>query len=163
MNGKRSLLYQGKLIRVEALSTPEGVREVVVHPGAVAILVVDEANRVLLVRQARAGAMDKLWEIPAGTLNPGEEPLAAAKRELFEETGLQAEKWHYLGAFFPTPGYSSEKIHLFRAESLLGTAKASHEIEEVRFFSVQEILDMAKQGRGDGKTLAALALLLGRV
>lgn len=153
------LLYQGRFIRVEARSIAEDVHEVVVHPGAVAILVVDELGRVLLVRQVRAGAQGDLWEIPAGTLEAGETPLEAAKRELSEETSLIAENWQFLGAFFPTPGYSSEKIYLFQAGPISGTLEARSEIKEVRFFPVQEILDMARQGQGDGKTLAALALL----
>ncbi len=154
------VLYQGKFLRVEAWPTPQGEREILVHPGAVAMLVTDEKGRVLLVRQSRAAAQEELWEIPAGTMEPGEAPLDTARRELFEETGLVGEEWRYLGAFWPTPGYASEKIHLFWVPRVSGTLRAQSEIAEVRFFPVEEILTLARQGRGDGKTLAALALLL---
>ncbi|MGQ9700686.1 MAG: NUDIX hydrolase [Candidatus Bipolaricaulaceae bacterium] len=154
-------LYQGKFLRVEAWSTPSGEREVVVHPGAVALLVTDEQGRVLLVRQSRAAAQGEVWEIPAGTMEPGETPQETAKRELWEETGLVGEEWHYLGAFWPTPGYSSEKIHLFWVLKVSGALHAEQEIEEAKFFTVEEVLALAQQGQGDGKTLAALAFLLG--
>lgn len=153
-------LYQGKFLRVEAWATPSGEREVVVHPGAVALLVTDERGRVLLVRQSRAAARGEVWEIPAGTREPGETPQETAQRELWEETGLVGEEWHYLGAFWPTPGYSSEKIHLFWVHKVSGTLHANQEIEEAKFFTVEEVLALAQQGQGDGKTLAALAFLL---
>jgi ADP-ribose pyrophosphatase len=134
------------------------MREIVEHPGAVAILITDEQGRVLLVRQYREGAQAELWEIPAGTVEAGEKPYATAQRELREETNLDG-KLRYLGVIHPTPGYSTERIFLFQLEGLNGVPAAAHEIEAVQFFTVEEILELARQGKGDGKTLAALAFL----
>lgn len=158
---KEQIAYAGRLVRVVLRQTPRGLRELVQHPGAVAILVTDEKGRVLLVRQHREGANGELWEIPAGTLEPGEKPYACAQRELREETGLSG-KLRFLGVIYPTPGYSTERIFLFRLVETVSFAQAAHEIEEARFFSLQEILELARSGRGDGKTLAALAFLLAR-
>lgn len=155
----KSIAYQGHLLRVVLKSTSHGTRELVEHPGAVAILVTDEEGRILLVRQHRAGADQDLWEIPAGTLEPGEKPYACATRELQEETGLSG-RLRFLGAFYPTPGYSTERIFLFRLTGMADQPKAQHEITEARFFSVEEILALARRGNGDGKTLATLAFLL---
>ncbi|MFO8034713.1 MAG: NUDIX hydrolase [Candidatus Bipolaricaulota bacterium] len=152
-------LYRGRLISVELVETPAGKREVVHHPGAVAIVVRDEEGRVLLVRQFRAAAGRDMWEIPAGTVEPGESPLATAKRELLEETGMSASTWSYLGTVFPTPGYSDERIHLYLAEGSSGEARGSAEVAEALFFSRAKIMDLVQDGLGDGKTLAALALV----
>lgn len=158
--GWDKLAFRGRVLRVVVRQTPRGVRELVEHPGAVAILVIDEDGKILLVRQHREGVSGDLWEIPAGTLEPGEKPYSCAQRELREETGLEG-KLRFLGAIYPTPGYSTERIFLFYAESS-SLAKACSEIEEVRFFTSEEILDLARKGKGDGKTLAALAFSLSR-
>lgn len=155
---RTEVLFSGRLLRVLRRVTPQGLREVVDHPGAVAILATDEKGRVLLVRQRREGANGELWEIPAGTLEPEEKPYACAQRELQEEAGLSG-KLRFLGVIYPTPGYSTERIFLFRLVHPVTTAMAQSEIEEVRFFSVPEILELARKGKGDGKTLAALAFL----
>ncbi|MCS7216629.1 MAG: NUDIX hydrolase [Candidatus Bipolaricaulota bacterium] len=152
------VLFSGRLLRVLRRWGPHGPREVVEHPGAVAIVVTDEEGRVLLVRQRREGPGRDLWEIPAGTLEPGEKPYACARRELQEEVGLSG-KLRFLGVVFPTPGYSTERIFLFRLVEGGGAPRAQHEIAEARFFSAEEILNMARRGEGDGKTLAALAFL----
>lgn len=153
-----SLVFQGRLLRVILRHTSHGFREVVQHPGAVAILVTNGSGKILLVRQFREGAGRALWEIPAGTLEPGEKPYSCAIRELREETGLSLRP-RFLGVIYPTPGYSTERIFLFVAKTS-DKAVASSEIEEVRFFTKDEILELARQGEGDGKTLAALAFLL---
>lgn len=158
----KKTLYRGKFLSIESWPTSQGEWEILVHPGAVAVLITDDAGRVLLVKQSRAAAQGKVWEIPAGTMERGEAPQETAKRELWEETGLVGEEWHYLGAFWPTPGYSSEKIHLFWVPKVSGTLRARHEIEEAKFFTVEEVLALAQQGQGDGKTLAALAFLLAK-
>ncbi len=152
-------MYKGRLISVELVETPAGKREVVRHPGAVAVLVLAEDNQVLLVRQFRAPAGRDLWEIPAGTMEPGEKPLATAKRELLEETGISASDWSYLGSLYPTPGYSDERIHFYLAQGVSGTAHGQSEVSEARFFSRTQIMDLVQDGLGDGKTLAALALM----
>lgn len=159
MANPEKMLFRGKVVAVAEKDTAEGLREVVLHPGAVAIIVEDEAGRVLLVRQNRAGADGPLWEIPAGTLEPQERPLTTARQELWEETGIFARSLRFLAAFYPTPGYSSERIYLFRAGDIQGQPKPNSEILEVRFFTKGEITALAKKGLGDGKTLAALAFL----
>ncbi len=153
-------VFRGRLLSLKVLSTPRGRREIVEHPGAAAVLVVDAAGRVLLVRQLREAAGQELWEIPAGKLEPGEYPELTAQRELREETGLEAERLTYLGVIYPTPGYSEERIYLFSAEGVRGEARAASEVAEARFFPIAEALRLAFEGRGDGKTLAALALYL---
>jgi ADP-ribose pyrophosphatase len=156
--GSDKVAFHGRLLRVVLRETPRGAREVVEHPGAVAILVFDSLGRILLVRQFREGAGRALWEIPAGTLESGEKPYSCAVRELREETGLSLRP-RFLGVIYPTPGYSTERIFLFAAKTE-DKAVASSEIEEVRFFTKDEILELARRGEGDGKTLAALAFLL---
>ncbi len=147
--------FQGRLIAVEV----RGPYEVVVHPGAVAVVAQNEQGKLLLVRQEREGAGKALWEIPAGVREPGEKPLAAAQRELAEETGLRARTWRFLAVLYPTPGYSTERIYLFLAQGLEGAPLARSEIAEVGFFSPAEILRWAHRGLGDAKTLAALSFL----
>lgn len=154
--GSDEVAFCGRLLRVVLRKTARGVREVVEHPGAVAILVFDPLGRILLVRQFREGAGRTLWEIPAGTLEPGEKPYSCAIRELREEAGLSV-KPRFLGVIYPTPGYSTERIFLFWARAE-GRAIASGEIAEARFFTKEQILELARRGEGDAKTLAALAL-----
>jgi len=94
------------------------MREVVRHPGGVTVAALDEDGCICLVRQYRYPFGQHLWELPAGKLEPGEEPLTAAMRELSEETGLEAETWTELGVLYATPGYCTEKLYLFLAEGL---------------------------------------------
>src|SRR6202035_3307004 len=89
------------------------------HPGAAAVVAVDDADRVCLVRQYRHGVTDFLWEIPAGKLDPGEAPQVCAVRELAEETGVAAKRWTPLGQFLPAPGIFTEVIHLYLARDLV--------------------------------------------
>lgn len=94
------------------------MREVVRHPGGVSVVALDADGCIYLVRQYRYPFRAHLWELPAGKLEPGEEPLPAAMRELSEETGLEAETWTELGVLYATPGYCTEKLYLFLAEGL---------------------------------------------
>ena len=94
------------------------MREVVRHPGGVSVVALDDDGCIRLVRQYRYPFQEHLWELPAGKLEPGEEPLPAAKRELSEETGLEAETWTELGVLYATPGYCTEKLYLYLAEDL---------------------------------------------
>ena len=117
-------IYPGKIIRVEKwqVALPSGstaMREIVKHNGASAIVPVDDAGNVTMVRQHRI-AIDKCtWEIPAGKLDsPGEDPFDAAKRELEEETGLQAEHWQKLTSMYTTPGFCNERISIYLATGL---------------------------------------------
>ena len=119
----RTLVHTGRKIRVYLDVEPgsDGVplrRDVVIHPGAAVILPLVDASHVCLLRNPRFIVNETLWEIPAGTLEPGEAPEVAAVRELAEETGYQAKQWRKLGAFYPSPGVLSETMHLFVAETL---------------------------------------------
>lgn len=143
---------------MELRETSAGQREVVLHPGAVAVLLRDSLSRVLLVRQHREGLGFPLWEIPAGVLEGGERPLAAAQRELSEETSLTARRWRYLGMVYSTSGYSAERTYLLLAEEPSGEPAARSEVDGVGFFSTEDIHLWARIGRRDAKTLAALAL-----
>ena len=117
-------VFHGKLINVEhwMVSLPNGkeaLREVVKHNGAVAVVPVDEAGNVTLVRQHRVVAGRFTWEIPAGKLDtPDEDHFSAAQRELEEETGLRAESWHKLTQIDTTPGFCTERIALYLARDL---------------------------------------------
>ncbi len=104
--------FEGKLFDVEVVSGSEIVR----HPGSVAIVAVDDEGRVVLVRQLRVAAGKELVELPAGTLEPGEDPDATARRELAEETGLRGGSWERLGRFWTSPGFVDEEMRLYLAE-----------------------------------------------
>lgn len=124
----RDVPFSGRLLRVERdrAREPRGQdgygpvvhREVVRHPGAVAIVAITPERQLVLVRQYRYAAGRFLLEIPAGTLEPGETPEATARRELREETGYTADRLRPLGSFFSAPGFCDEVIHLFRADGL---------------------------------------------
>lgn len=116
-------VYEGRIInlRVDSVQFPDGStgkREVVEYAGAVAIVAVNEQGEVLLVRQYRHAAGKTLLEIPAGKLEKGEDYKASAYRELLEETGFKAAKLTRLISFFSTPGFTTEKLHLFLASGL---------------------------------------------
>ena len=139
-------------------------REVVLHPGAVALAAVDGDGNFIFVRQYRYPVGVELWEVPAGKLEPGEEPFRAAHRELAEETGLAATMMQPLTVFFTTPGFCDEKMHLFLATGL-GPARPSDirpdddEFIEVERVPLDEAVLMAVDGRiKDAKTIAAIFL-----
>jgi ADP-ribose pyrophosphatase len=116
-------VFNGKLFAVEVcqIRLPDGTlarRDIIRHHGAVAIVPVDDAGNVVLVRQYRAGADRMMLEIPAGLLNPGEDPAACAERELQEEIGCKPGRLQALGGFYVAAGYTSEYIHLFAASQL---------------------------------------------
>jgi ADP-ribose pyrophosphatase len=119
----RQFVHKGRKIQValDTYTAPDGqtiTRDVVIHPGAVAILPLLDADHVVLLRNERFIIGETLWEVPAGTLEPGEPPDEAAPRELAEETGYTAARWRKLAAFFPSPGVISERTHLYLAEGL---------------------------------------------
>jgi 8-oxo-dGTP pyrophosphatase MutT (NUDIX family) len=129
------------------------------HPGAAAVVAVDGAGRVCLVRQYRHGIEDFLWEIPAGKLDPGEAPQACAVRELAEETGVQARRWTSLGRFLPAPGIFTEVIHLYLARDLTVGAPSPDADEEleIQWLPIEEAAGMVLRGEwSDGKTALAL-------
>ena len=154
-------VYDGKLFDVTVERWGEHEREIVEHPGAVAIVAVDGDGTIALVRQRREAARKYLVELPAGMLEEGETPLEGARRELEEETGLTGGTWRELAAFYTTPGFCREHMHLFSAEGVeSGDARpeADEELELVRW-RVDEVA--ARLGEiEDAKTLAGLLLYL---
>jgi len=159
------LVYEGKVVslRVDEITLPWGslaVREVVDHPGAVVIVALDDEDHVYLVRQYRHPIGRYLLELPAGGLEPDEAPLAAAKRELREEVGLEARDWRPLGSFFSSPGFANEVLHAFLARGLSsaqGQPDDDEDISVVRY-PLTKLLEHPEEC-ADAKTLAALLLL----
>jgi ADP-ribose pyrophosphatase len=154
-------VYDGKLFDVTVERWGDHEREIVEHPGAVAIVAVDREGAVTLVRQLREAARAELLELPAGTLEAGEEPLATARRELAEETGLTGGRWHELATFFTTPGFCRERMHLYLAEDLdPGEAhqEADEAIELVRVPRAE--LESRLDEIEDAKSLVGLLLYL---
>jgi ADP-ribose pyrophosphatase len=163
-------VFQGPLFRVvsDHIEEPGGVRtrrDVVRHPGSIVVLAVDELNgqtRVLLERQYRHAAGARLWELPAGRVDPGEANLAAAKRELLEETGFTAGKWRKALFFYVSPGFLDESMEVFLATKLKKGVAQPEEDERisVRFFPLQQAVGMAMRGKiKDAKTIASLLWL----
>jgi 8-oxo-dGDP phosphatase len=109
-------------VRVDKVQMPDehfAERTVVSHPGAVAVLALDDADRVLMIRQYRHPVGRQLWEIPAGLRDTdGESPLATAERELLEEASCRARRWDTLVDYFPSPGYTTERLRIFLARDL---------------------------------------------
>ncbi len=155
------LVYEGSLLGLTVERWGEHEREIVEHPGAVAVVAVDDDGYVTLVRQVREPARKRLLELPAGTAEPGEEPLVTARRELQEECGLRGGDWRRLAAFWTTPGFCRERMHLFVAERVVqgeAAPAADEELELVRW-PVAEIGDRLGEIE-DAKTLAGLLLYL---
>jgi 8-oxo-dGTP pyrophosphatase MutT (NUDIX family) len=154
-------VFEGGVVSVDVEQWGDHEREVVRHPGAVAIVAVDAAGYVTLVRQLREAARKRLLELPAGTREADEEPLATAKRELQEEAGLAGGEWRLAATFFSTPGFCDELVCIYFAESVVQTERnpqADEEIELVRV-PVAEIASLLTELE-DAKTLAGLLLYL---
>lgn len=140
-------------------------RDIVLHRGAVAVVAVSAQKEIILVRQYRYAVGEALWELPAGKLEEGEDPLLAAKRELSEETGFQAALWQYLTAIYTAPGFASEKLYLYLAEDL--AANKAHpdedELIEYRRFPLSEAYEMIVRGEiKDAKTVSGILMYLKR-
>ena len=138
-------------------------REIVKHPGAAAILPILPDGRILLVKQYRRAVNEVLVEIPAGTLEPGEEPKACAFRELEEETGYRAGRLERITSLALAPGYSSEIIHIYLAENLVESHAHPEEDESITLLKVglDEAVEMIRRGEiRDAKTVAAVLLYL---
>ncbi len=161
-------MYQGRQFAVSkvTLRNDQGreiTRDVIEHPGAACIVPMLDNDTVLLVEQWRMGAKRPLLEIPAGTLDPGEDPLACAARELEEETGYKAGKLEHLFTFFPSPGILDEKMHIFLATNLTKTEAHPDEDEEisVKAFSFRDLrIQLKANNIKDGKTIASLGYLM---
>ena len=157
----RSLtVYDGKQIDVVVEEWAGREREIVRHPGACAIVAVDDDGHVYLVRQTREPARRELLELPAGTLEEGEEPLETARRELEEEVGLVGGRWRELATFYSTPGFCDERVHEFLAEGVrAGGARnldQGEDVEVVRW-SADDLASRVGELE-DAKTLAGLLL-----
>lgn len=161
----RRTVYEGRLLTIheDDVTLVDGTlahREVVAHPGAVAIVAIDEAGRVVLVRQWRHALGRALWELPAGTRDPGEDPQLTAERELAEETGLRSSSLRRLATAPLTPGYSTEVMHFFIATGLSDgpTDRDVDERMDVMHHSREAVVALIRAGEVDVKTIAGLAL-----
>ncbi|MFA6232751.1 MAG: NUDIX hydrolase [Bacteroidota bacterium] len=164
---RREIIYEGRVFtiirdEVRHLSGYSTVREVVEHDGGAVIAAVHDNGDVLLIRQFRYPVAEEIIELPAGKLDPDEDPLDCARRELREETGFSAERWEKLTAMFSTPGFCSEVLHIYLAQGLHEGEPALEEGEEsitVMRVQMREALAMCADGRiRDGKTITGLAL-----
>jgi len=160
------VVFEGKVfdVRIDQVRFPDGHEtrlDLVVHSGAVALIPRDEDGAIWFVRQYRHAASGHLLELPAGTLEPGEEPASAAARECREEIGMAPSRLEDLGGFYLAPGYSSEYMHVFLATDLKADPLAPDpdEILEIQKLSQQEVVAQIRGGGfQDAKTLAALQL-----
>jgi ADP-ribose pyrophosphatase len=165
------VVFEGPLFRIERdrLIEPGGKeadRDIIRHNGSVVILALDSAKNkrdpwIVIERQYRHAANQFLWELPAGKLDEGEDPLAGAKRELEEETGYQAKKWKPLVEYYASPGFLGESMMVFVAEGLVaGDAHPEDDEQiELRLVKLSEVLKMISKGAIlDGKTLTSVLL-----
>ena len=162
--------FEGPLFRVlrEEVREPgdkTSSRDIIRHNGSVVILAVVDASKkdplIVMERQYRHAAGQYLWEVPAGKMDEGEERLAAAKRELKEETGYRAKKWTKLVRYFASPGFLGEWMQVFLAEGLIAGEATLEEDEllEVVLVPLSEVLQMIDEGKIlDGKTLVSVQL-----
>ena len=168
---ERREVYRGRIftLEVDRVTLPTGHTvnlEIVRHPGSVVLLPIPEPGRVILIRQYRYTLDRWIWELPAGSLKPGEDPALAAARECEEEIGLVPKRVERLRAFYPTPGFCDEEMIFFRCEELGppapdSTARKDEDEEiEPRTFSVAEARSLVAAGEiVDLKTVAGLTLL----
>ena len=159
INGYRGIIVNTRLDYARLPDGSMALREVVEHPGGVAVLPLEADGTVWCVRQYRYPFSELLLEVPAGKLEPGEEPEQAARRELSEETGLDAGKLTYLGRHYCSPGYNSEVLHIYLAQDL--RHGKSHpdagEFLAVEKHSLRELTDLALAGElPDTKTVVAV-------
>lgn len=166
--------YDGRLVKVdvETVRGPAGATfdlEIIRHPGAAAVVPLlsdpDAADpSVLLLRQYRHAADGRLWEIPAGVLEPGEPPLECARRELMEETGAKASSIEHLTTVYTTPGFTDERIHLFLATGIT-VGEPAHEVDEfieVEARPLTTVLEMIRDGEiADAKSVVGLLYVAG--
>jgi ADP-ribose diphosphatase len=151
--------YDGSLLRVVVERWGDNRREIVEHPGSVAVVAIDGEGRVVLVRQLREAARAEVLELPAGTAEAGEDPLVTAQRELREETGYAGGTWRRLGAVWTSPGFLREHMHLFLAEEVEPGEAEPEADEDVALVLVPFAEAVAGAAElEDAKTVAGLLL-----
>lgn len=161
---KSDKVYEGKILnlKVDTVEMPDkkySKREIIEHPGGVAIIAITSEDSLVLVKQYRKAVESFLLEIPAGKLELNEEPRETAIRELREETGLESDKLNYISEFYTSPGYTNEKIHLFLAEELRKVEYISEpgEFLEIIELPIKELTKMVKRGEIlDSKTIIGI-------
>lgn len=161
-------IYKGRVIevRVDEIEVEPGrtyKRDVVSHPGAVVIIPIDAQKRVLWVTQYRYAAGKTLLELPAGTLEAGEEPELCARRELIEEVGFAAETWQALGGFYSAPGFCTEYLYAYAATDLHEDHADGDEDEDITVLPLTLEESLARMDAGeivDAKSIATLMLYL---
>lgn len=162
---KKEIIYEGRVFKLtkENITLKNGVTtelDIIRHPGASAIVPAYGYDQIILIRQYRHAIGEYIWEIPAGTLNKGEDPLECAKRELLEETGYRANFWEKLGVITPVPAYSDEKIHVYFAANLVKEGDQDldeDEVLDVHRFKVRDVMEMIRRGEiKDSKTIASI-------
>jgi 8-oxo-dGTP pyrophosphatase MutT (NUDIX family) len=162
----RITVYTGRVFSLirENVTLDNGVTtdvEFVEHPGATAVIPMLDETRIVLLKQYRHSLKEYIWEIPAGTLDSQEAELDCAKRELIEETGYSAVRWHKLGEITPVPGYSDERLHIYIAMNLLPAERHLDQDEIINVYEVEfsDALDMIRRGEiQDAKSIAGLFL-----
>lgn len=168
---RKETVFQGVVISVDVkqVELPNGSTaryEIVHHPGGAAVVAIDDAQRVCLLRQYRPAAGGWVWELPAGRLEPGEPPQATAVRELMEEAGCSASHWETLGSILSSPGVFDEIIHLYLARDLSAgeVQHEQHEVIEVHWMPLDAAVRQATDGiLRDGKTVTGLLRAAARV
>ena len=170
---KREILYQGRVFdlivdQVEYPSGNKSVREIAHHPGGAVVVPILDDGRAILVRQLRYPLGKRILELPAGKLSPGEDPMAAAGRELEEETGWVAGELEKLTSIYTTPGFCDEVLHIYLGTSLK-EASSGHKREEgelsmtLEMISLQEAVGMIERGElQDSKTIIGLLMVWNR-
>ena len=162
----KQLIYEGRKVRLEIhhLEDDEGRRhkvEVVAHPGAVVVLPILDDQTILLIRNRRYATGQTLLELPAGTLEKGEDPMNCAGRELQEETGYLAGRLQIVGSFFSSPGILSEKMYAFAAYDLQQTRQALEHGEEIEVQEtpLDDAIEWTRTGQiADAKTIATILM-----
>ena len=157
------IVFKGKIFdikhdEIELSNGARSFRDVILHPGGV-VIVAQKGDKILLVKQYRYAISEAIYELPAGKLEYGENPLDAAKRELREETGYIADNWTSLGFIHTTAGICNEKLYLFKAEinNFIGQKPDENEIIEYFEFDKEEVFDMIKTCKiNDAKTICGL-------